>query len=499
MLGGQVATTSKNLDDLAWEAITKWHEIIGFNRIGDGLDYNHLIRYFLWDKVGRSIRRQEGEQDFSFEAQLLKRPYRPDNYLRQAIFKSAIFRRAFSAAYPTLAQCHNLLPHNKTRFRPMLYVPIPSSKLARTLAGLIRDDRMTIIAPFGSSEGSLGMSKRLRPPAQSAVRHSLIDDLFEAVIAGLRKFQIYLDEYDCRILYGQLVDQQWHLQRVRAELGEFRPKALVMHADNHSPFLEYAMIARQMSIPVIMLQHGLDCERYYLDEAYASAIAVWSEDRKQRYQRRSDYQPMLLHVTGNPDYDGFQAPKSINVAGRYWLWLSRPHTSEKCLAPSRQPKEGVSIFESILTELLRAPRQQLVIKPHPCDYVWPYQDLISSHGLNDRVSIWRGPISSVLQEAKLVITEDSTSCLDAMLNGKPLVHAHFADSEPILPLADYGAALAARNGSQLAEMLGRVQELGSQDMHSMLSGQHRFIEDFAGNLDGAATKRAVDFIYEAIL
>ena len=44
------------LDDYAWEAICNWHKFIGFNPIYRGVDFNHLIRFFLCDKVARAIR-----------------------------------------------------------------------------------------------------------------------------------------------------------------------------------------------------------------------------------------------------------------------------------------------------------------------------------------------------------------------------------------------------------------------------------------------------------
>ena len=47
-----------------------------------------------------------------------------------------------------------------------------------------------------------------------------------------------------------------------------------------------------------MLQHGLDGEHRCLDEAYASAIAVWGPNRQSRYRRASRRQPDSLVVTG---------------------------------------------------------------------------------------------------------------------------------------------------------------------------------------------------------
>ena len=50
----------KDLDKYAYNIVCNWYKAIDFNPVHKGIDYSLIIRFFLWDKVGRALRIQHG-------------------------------------------------------------------------------------------------------------------------------------------------------------------------------------------------------------------------------------------------------------------------------------------------------------------------------------------------------------------------------------------------------------------------------------------------------
>lgn len=246
-----------------------------------------------------------------------------------------------------------------------------------------------------------------------------------------------------------------------------------------------------------MLQHGLDCERYYLDEAYASHIAVWGPDRQERYRRDSVTQPAVVRVTGNPYYDAPPPQGKIGADRQTWLWATRPHRPEKCYPPSRRPDEGLRILEALLEALDAAPDCRLLIQPHPFDDADLYRERLAVAGAT-RVMVASDALTNLLMCCGVVITEDSTAGMDAMRAGAILVHAHLADSKPVMPFVDYGAALPGFSGEELRRSLARAVAEPEIVLASQRQGRERFLDDFAGPRDGRSTERFVQFVKKTL-
>ncbi|NDJ18746.1 hypothetical protein [Myxacorys almedinensis] len=471
-------------DRLAWNAICNWSKHTQTNPIDDGIDYAELTRCFLWDKVARAIRRQSNPQQFEFEQALLDRRsqifplVRHPNRLKSWLKRSLTFLQT--------SQDARSLPAGK-----ILYVPCPHPTLQTAVSAIARS--FTVVTPQGGFKDVLGLHP-IRPPLPSDlpnVEH--VESLHHGIVTGLQELGIELIEQDAIALRHQIAQLLLRTGQIEAELSILRPDAILLFADNHFPVQSYVFVARKKGIPTIMLQHGLDCEHYCLDEAYADVISVWGTSRLQRYQDQSTWKP-TIQVNGNPDYDRLTLPENLDFSGSYWLWATRPHCPEKCYSPSRTPQEGIQILEALLTALAQSPNSRLVIKPHPMDDLALYQSYIESHSVEDRVSIVSESVRSLFPDASVVISEDSTIGLEAMFFGKVLIHAHFAPSEPVIPLVQYNAALVGYSSKLLQTALQEVDHLSEAQQQQLFSGQRRFLQEYAGICDGQAQKRVTAMI-----
>ena len=478
-----IRSDSESLDRRAWEAICNWSQAAGIAVMHEGLDHGHLTRCFLWDKVSRAIRQQVDPDGFQLEASLLAQSQSG----RSRPPASEWLKRPVRPLY-TLRDRIRLRLH--TRDRPILFAPQRHLRLKASLLALSQMPDLLVVVPHDRSpDYQVGYPTRLpRAPQQNAdVEYAAY--LYQNVIQGLRSLDINLLLQDQQLLKAQILSQLLMIRGVEAELNFVRPQALLMFSDNHHPMQAYVHVAKRIGIPTVLLQHGLDCEHYCLDEAYASTIAVWGEARRKRYQHQSVYQPNQIWVTGNPEFDHLRLPENLNLNGSYWLWVTRPHRPEKCFSPSRTPQEGLDILAALAKALKRSPTARLLIKPHPYDYADRYQALIAEQGLGDRIEIVQSSVQSLLAGATYVISEDSTAGLEAMFFGKVVIHAHFAASKPTLPFVQYEAALPGYSVELLEDSLERAGQLTAIEQDTLLQGQRQFIQDYAGACDGQAHQR----------
>lgn len=479
-------------DRKAWAATCQWPAAAGMDPVREGIDVALLSRSFLWDKVGRAIRRELDPEGFALEAALLAVAPQP------APGKSPLRRGTGIQAARRALLRGKLRAERALGSKRMLYAPFPYARHARILEPLLTAGApFEVVVPGDHADAWPGAIpwRHRAPPAERARKDA--EATGEAIVRGLLAQGIDLLDADVQRLLVQLEEQRQTLIKAHSELDALRPDALLVPADNHPPFIEHVLAARQRGIPVIMLQHGLDCERFYLDDAYATHIAVWGLDRERRYRRDSCWQPTQIAVVGNPHYDhepAITAPADL----MQWLWVTRPHAPGKCYAPSRRPDEGLRILDALIESLQRVPAARLVIKPHPFDHTEGYRARIAAAGTNRVDVVIDDTVTNLLAKAGVVVTEDSTAGMDAMLLGRVVVHAHFSPAATVMPFVDYGAALPGFTPAELADSVHRATSLARGERDAMRTGQARFLDDFAGPRDRQAGSRFAAFVEEVV-
>ncbi|MDA0989488.1 MAG: UDP-N-acetylglucosamine 2-epimerase [Verrucomicrobia bacterium] len=488
-------------DQLAWQVICDWPRLSDVQTQLRGLDFDHLTRWFLWDKVGRAIRRDVDPAGFAIEvaASRLRHgeapavmPPRRASLVERVVYK----KEQATRHWRRYGRQRELAVRRRAGSTRVLYCPFPYSRHARLIRPLIDglSPQVAIVVPATTVDDWPGAypDRQRTQPAESD--EAFGRQLIVGICDGLRSLHVELLPDDVTMLRQQIHQQLASVNRIERVLSDLRPDAIWVPADNHPPFVDMVLVARREGIPTVMMQHGLDCERYYLDEAYASHIATWGAARQERYQEQSDRQPIRIAVTGNPHYDGMTPPAGLAESDDIWLWVTRPHRSEKCYAPSRSVLEGTAILDALLQALAEAPTSRLLIKAHGFDDSDRYVEQIQARGLSDRAQVIDDRIVDLLQQASIVITEDSTAGMDAMVAGKRLIHAHLAASEPVMNFAACGAALPATSREAIVASLPAIRKLSEADCQRMALAQREFLQAHAGLLDGRSSQRFVEFV-----
>ncbi len=466
-----------SLDEYAWKVITAWHEAAGFDPVHKGVDFNELTRFFLWARVGNALRSHGIVRNCSNAC--------PDEEPAADTAGSQRFgiRSLFSAGIACRNRLQTFLEARSRKHagkrtgaaKTVVFAPFIGLPLRSLIVSLAHDDSF-FLQGFGT-EPFFNMPAALKPAGPVTVEPKFLGDLLHALLDGLAHHGVRLQQEDIPALKKDIFSMKAGLERAGRELVTIQPDFILLQADNYPPRQYYVLLGRLLGIPSVVVQHGLDCERHYLDTPYADMLFVWGDERKRRYEAHRTGRAVKIYVSGSPEYAAVTPEPEISTAGDYWLWVTRPHAREKCLAPSRYENEGLDILKALAGLLEKYAGQSLVIKPHPYDTIDAYRDFITSNRLDSRISISGEPPLELAQHAALVFTEDSTAGLEAVLRGRPLVHVHFASSEPVMPFVQYGTALPGFSREQLEESVDMFMNGGFTFNNN---DREVFLHDFLG-------------------
>lgn len=473
--------TSVWLDDdqFALDLWRHWHQDIDFNTVIDGLDYSHICRAFTQDKIGRAIRFQRGYTDTVSERQ----------------------------AYREECSGNRLLPHpkrskGKLKAKPLcdkllkvigrqpikVFLPAPHKCVGKIIDALSHTPEIRILTKYRFNQITRrNVIRRIKYNNPSLDFSHAFANAFAEVLA---QNGLILDSTEISMLQKQVFQAQRITKLAELELRRYQPDSLVMHADNHPPFINYTLVARKLGIPSIMLQHGLDCERGYLDEAYADHIIVWGPERKRAYERDSDYQPKQILIGGNCQYTPSNTSRPIARTEPQIALVTRPHASHKCYAPSRQHDSGTKLLEHVVEFMLKNPSCFLRIKLHPYDLKSLYNKVLEALPTH-RYQLFEGSIAELYAQSTHVISEDSTAGVEAFLFGHPVLHAYLDLAKPVMPLADSGAALPGHSEAQLRSNLQRLLHLSEGETQNMRDAQQDYLAQY---YQLGETQRTVDLI-----
>ncbi len=142
------------------------------------------------------------------------------------------------------------------------------------------------------------------------------------------------------------------------------------------------------------------------------------------------------------------------------------------VTPSIDKNESVELIHKVLTALGQTDRYKVILKLHP---VAPYSRIVSDIGpLPDNFVISTQPVSTLLEECHMLIYTSSTTSIEAISRGVPVLHVGSDFIIDYDDLADFspGVRQSARNGADIS----RITENIMKTEESILS-QQRIIWD----------------------
>lgn len=253
---------------------------------------------------------------------------------------------------------------------------------------------------------------------------------------------------------------------------------------------------RLRKIPSMVIQHGILAESNGHNFLLADKFAAWGKASVEWYAK-FDNPTARFEVTGNPRFDMF-----IN-------WVPRLSKRELCERLNLDENKGIVLFvtqqvnkfssfwtddtfwaitDKLLETMRQFPDKQLLIKADPYERLAPYTERISVGSYINAVAVRDIDIYTLIYFSELVITQDSTAGLEAMILDKPLITVNLTKREDRVPYSGKGAALGVYEEVDLPSAIEKA--LTDQEINLKLKiSRSAFLEEYAYKIDGKANER----------
>lgn len=292
------------------------------------------------------------------------------------------------------------------------------------------------------------------------------------------------------------------------------PDILVTESEGYSHALALISISREKQIPVIALQHGLsgplhtgyiykkdevsmdidDMSKYPL----ADKTAVYGPYSKKVLTEMSAYPEDSVVVTGQPRYD---------ILARASEVFNKKKTFEKLNLDDDKKlivwAADLYIFNEISKEHIYAVfdavkklsnNVQLVVKKHPEYY---FDDSVYNKIAQKfefvPIIIRKMDTLELLYASDLVIMEQSTVGIEAMILDKPVITLNFSGEPEDVPYAGSGAALGVYKEEDLVINIKKAL-YDKEAREKLKKAREKFVYERAYLQDGKATERFCDLI-----
>ncbi|MAG21778.1 MAG: hypothetical protein CL943_00535 [Candidatus Diapherotrites archaeon] len=282
-----------------------------------------------------------------------------------------------------------------------------------------------------------------------------------------------------------------------------KPRIIVLWADNLPVERMMALVAKQNNVPTMVVMHGIVSRGPGFVPIYADYLASYGKGDKKIFKKLGE-DPKKVVPLGAPRFDELlHNKKNLHTTHEFYaknLFDSR----KKIVAFAAQPvmkKRAVDflddkdrINELIIEAFNELKDVQLVIKPHPAEYLGSYNNVIEA--LGSRAKVLRDiNVYDMLNACELLITGSSTVGLEAMILGTPMIEVKPSKADDNYPYWESGAALKAETGKQLATAIKKLL-FDKKALAKNTVKRKAFLKEYASGIDGKATKKTVEFVKE---
>jgi len=290
-------------------------------------------------------------------------------------------------------------------------------------------------------------------------------------------------------------------------LDEEQPNAVLVSYEAGPYQRALTIQAQRKGILTVGLQHGMIFDNHYdymhtritndvVADPYGFTVpkvtCVWGSMWKEVLTETGHYPKDTVVITGNWRYDHI-----IKIMGFMDVQIIKqefkiaPGKSVVLILSSRS--DCTRYIRECLMVLAKRPECQALIKLHPSQDAKPVRELLPQFGYSDDALV-EGKLIEAIKIADLVISQTSTSALEAVLLERPLVLVNLnADISWMPPYINDGICLYVTKAAELAEAV----EKGLKDeatRERLRKARKEFVYRYFFDLDGRASERVAQEI-----
>lgn len=342
----------------------------------------------------------------------------------------------------------------------------------------------------------LGQLKRLYDPLLSKIELITINQgvKTKSMITLLRHEFKWLFWYELRRLISQFSIAKHILEK-------HRPILIVSADDADQRCRIYSLLANEKNIPTVLVQQGLT-RKTYPEWIFFShkIVAAMGEGSREEIISQGVLDEQVV-VTGHPGFDRLivqepdlyahiKAKLGVKHGQKMVLFASQPHF----VGVFNSPQIRKLMIKAVLNSANSFQNIKLIIKPHPSENIRELKRLLGKS--NEVIIVDKTlDISLLIKACDVLITFFSTSALEALYAGKPVINVEFADSGGNRIFSESGATWVARSQNEIATLLKIFSnENIKEEIAKKETKRQHFIHKSAHFPDGRATERVVDVL-----
>ena len=259
---------------------------------------------------------------------------------------------------------------------------------------------------------------------------------------------------------------------------------------------------KNLAIKTLIVQHGMP-NKYSLHAfapLEADCFAAWGDFTKE-FLVKNGVEPERIVVTGGPVFD-----KTISLKpdkDKIYTELEIGSEIKEIIVFTMQGQGVGSIpsaeeIESGIIETIRAASQYqnvlLLFQAHPGQNPEDIQNIAKKAGYPDTRAIRYHDTESLIAVSDGLITFFSTTAIDALVLGKPLLLINLSDDREFLPLVPMGAAFGAYTKEEIVPAFGKLIE----NPEELKAGREKAIPYMVYKTDGKSLERVLNLIEESL-
>lgn len=305
---------------------------------------------------------------------------------------------------------------------------------------------------------------------------------------SLLAFKDAIEKYLDGFLRKHVLDFCQGVFVAKEEIKRITPSLFVSTNDLNPAASIFVYTCRKNKIPTLMLQHGMICN-FPLSNFISDKIGVWGDYTKKVLVKKLKRNPNSIIVTGSPFFD--QAYPHYQYKAKFEGLKKKEKTLGILTTIYGSPKKEIKVLKKLLKVLTRFGKITIRIRTHPGQKISAVEEFVKQHKLKVKINESVG-LKEFIKTSDLILTENTSAGLEAVLLGKPLLYLNFLGEKDSIPYAKFKAAVGLYKISDLTLKLERLLH-NKKEQQRMQKDQKRFIKKYL-KLDGEATSRILRLI-----
>ncbi len=271
-----------------------------------------------------------------------------------------------------------------------------------------------------------------------------------------------------------------------------RPRTLLAFNHYGTALAPGVLHANERGMATVLSQHGMGSPHWRSTTILPFDLALTFGDFARETQESVAYERTEFAMTGHSGWDDLRSAPELQRPDPDGapIVLATTQTAEKHLRAA-EPAWWLREL-AVACEKLGA---RLVIKPHPNESdTGDYRALADSMEQTVRfVPHGERPLADLVGECAVLATRYSTTAIQAIIAGKPVMTVFPTGARERYPFAAEGAGVKVNSCDELLPTLRAL--LTDNELHERLNAQReQFIKRHVGPLDGGATERIIEYV-----